>query len=175
MSWIKRLLQMFSGEEGEQKQSEPPRGYTMERHHQLTEHNKTEPKKDVEARVLYKYPKGQFKFPLVPDPEVKRKPEPNKVRRPVTWTEPVASKAKEKPIEPMEEKPRVKPNIPTSNLSRQPFRRTEIPSPIFAFNRPKSDEIEYELNGFMKEELAKSTTKKPVQKSALISTLPHLL
>ncbi|PLR98277.1 DNA translocase FtsK [Bacillus sp. T33-2] len=32
---------------------------------------------------------------------------------------------------------------------RQPFRPTEIPSPVFAFNRPKNiNEIEYELTGF---------------------------
>ena len=177
MSWIKRLLQMFSGEEGETKHSEPPRVNNIERQRHYSEQNKTEPKKEVEARVLYKYPKGQFKFPLIPDAEVKRTPEPKKVRRSVTWTETGTSKANEKPIEPMHEKPiepmhekpKVKPNTPISNLSRQPFRRTEIPSPIFAFNRPKSDEIEYELNGFMQDESAKAIAKRSVQESVNIA------
>ena len=177
MSWIKRLLQMFSGEEGETKHSEPPRVNNIERQRHYSEQNKTEPKKEVEARVLYKYPKGQFKFPLIPDAEAKRTPEPKKVRRSVTWTETGTSKANEKPIEPMHEKPiepmhekpKVKPNTPISNLSRQPFRRTEIPSPIFAFNRPKSDEIEYELNGFMQDESAKAIAKRSVQESVNIA------
>ncbi|MBY0098963.1 DNA translocase FtsK [Mesobacillus maritimus] len=160
MSWIKRLLQMFNGEEGEMKQSEPLRtnNNSGRQQRQFTEQNKIEPKKEVEARVLYKYPKGQFKFPLIPDAEIEKKAHPKNVRRTENRTKTVTPIHKERPAhkeKPIEKEPTpVKPVFqpkapkPKPNMNRQPFRRTETPSPIFAFNRPKSDEIEYELKGF---------------------------
>ncbi|WP_404329571.1 DNA translocase FtsK [Mesobacillus maritimus] len=168
MSWIKRLLQMFNGEEGEMKQSEPLRtnNNSVRQQRQFTEQNKTEPKKEVEARVLYKYPKGQFKFPLIPDVEIEKKAEPKNVRRSEPRSKTITPVSKEKPVKkehkPVESTP--KPKAPTPN--RQPFRRTETPSPIFAFNRPKSDEIEYELNGFIRnvadEAYSKKSEEEPV-------------
>ncbi|MGM0903337.1 MAG: DNA translocase FtsK [Bacillota bacterium] len=162
MSWIKRLLQMFNGEEGEMKQSEPLRtnNNSVRQQRQFTEQNKTEPKKEVEARVLYKYPKGQFKFPLIPDVEFEKKAEPKNVRRSEPRIKTITPVSKEKPVKkehkPVESTP--KPKAPTPN--RQPFRRTETPSPIFAFNRPKSDEIEYELNGFIRNVADEAYSKK---------------
>jgi DNA segregation ATPase FtsK/SpoIIIE, S-DNA-T family len=170
LSWIKRLLQMFNGEEGEMKQSEPPRtnNNSGRQHRQFTEQNKIEPKKEVEARVLYKYPKGQFKFPLIPDAEIEKKADPKNVRRSENRTKTITPIHKERPThkekpvekEPIPVKPVSKPKAPKPNLNRQPFRRTETPSPIFAFNRPKSDEIEYELNGFIRDVSGEADRKK---------------
>jgi len=160
LSWIKRLLQMFNGEEGEMKQSEPLRtnNNSGRQQRQFTEQNKIEPKKEVEARVLYKYPKGQFKFPLIPDAELEKKAHHKNVRRTENRAKTITPIHKERPThkekpvekEPKPVKPVAQPKAPKPNLNRQPFRRTETPSPIFAFNRPKSDKIEYELNGFIR-------------------------
>ncbi|MFE8703390.1 DNA translocase FtsK [Cytobacillus sp. FJAT-54145] len=119
--------------------------------------------KDVDAKVLYQYPKGQFRFPLIPDEqprgrerssrahqvkdqagdlEQRRKP---KVIRQDSGKKPAPSKtSKETNIE----IPKKKEN----NYSKRPFRPTEIPSPIFGYEqRPrKSDIVEYELDEFIK-------------------------
>jgi DNA segregation ATPase FtsK/SpoIIIE, S-DNA-T family len=164
---------MFNGEEGEMKQSEPLRknNNSGRQQRQFSEQNKTEPKKEVEARVLYKYPKGQFKFPLIPDAEIEKNVAPKNVRRSNTRSKSTPTPTpKEKPVEkehvPVKPMPKPKPKAPTPNLNRQPFRRTETPSPIFAFNRPKSDEIEYELNGFMPDGL--KDVKKKVEEPSKV-------
>ena len=186
LSWIKRLLQMFTGEEeGERNEPNSIRKNINEgKQRPYPEPNQSEVKKDVDARVLYKYPKGQFKFPLIPDERVERRTEtktnmntnPNtntKNKKKTDWRHeatPVNEKKADK--EPVPLKPKVEqPKLPKVNVNRQPFRRTETPSPIFAFNRPKSDEaIEYELNGFIKDvSEAKSSVDTPVQKKVEVT------
>ena len=102
---------------------------------------------DPDAKVLYQYPKGQFKFPLIPDerPLQKRRPsekvweeknssvqERRNHTSPVVNTEPIVSEPK-----------------PKIGSPKKPFRPTEIPSPVYGFQRSqklKSEKtVEFEL------------------------------
>ncbi|WP_226085507.1 DNA translocase FtsK [Mesobacillus sp. S13] len=196
MSWIKRIFTMFQNDDDdeitdidrEQPDSKPI----------IREQNE---KRDVEAKVLYQYPKGQFRFPLMPDeknapektkpkkgrqekasqvdeikPFIKEQgslrmtkfendlfqdPHQNSVvdarttfkREPDRKTNEVSRTQKAKEPSPKFHYESRKDNGPKF---RQPFKPTEIPSPIYAFNRPprKSqtqtnlEDVEYELTGF---------------------------
>nr|WP_249745441.1 DNA translocase FtsK [Mesobacillus boroniphilus] len=163
-------------------------------------------KRDIEAKVLYQYPKGHFRFPLIPDekpaPEKSkpRKGRPEKVsqvdeikpfikeqgslkvtndwqsesdsfqnprRDPAVDARGTSRRkpAKESagPYKPKKaEEPATKFHYETRKdigpKFRQPFKPTEIPSPIYAFNRPPRkvktqtdlEDVEYELTGFEK-------------------------
>ena len=109
---------------------------------------------DPDTKVLYQYPKGQFKFPLIPDEEPlpKRKIRNNRVKDETRIPEKV----------PLQEKVNQKlsataarPAHPESELKsvtpKKPFRPTEIPSPIYGFHRPqkqvrqREEVVEFEL------------------------------
>lgn len=123
---------------------------------------------DPDTKILFQYPKGQFKFPLIPDREQnKRKPrERNREDNEPKQGKNVTKETTRRPVRDPEPKRRSfdreeNPKIVPSNT---PFRPTEIPSPIYGFRRPEkkivpSEEIvEYELESkmpiFKKEEPA---------------------
>ncbi|WP_251027832.1 DNA translocase FtsK [Bacillus sp. ISL-41] len=199
MSWIKKIFTKFqndnddefTGMDQDQPVSKPLKSEKSE-------------KRDIEAKVLYQYPKGQFRFPLIPDenpaPE-KTKPRKERQERASQvdeikpfikeqgslrmmndrqsgsdplhdpYQDPVVDarstfrrepnrKPKEASRPNKTEEPAAKFHYETRKDSgpkfRQPFRPTEIPSPIYAFNRPPSkskaqtnlEDVEFELTGF---------------------------
>ncbi|WP_423407700.1 DNA translocase FtsK [Heyndrickxia sp. MSNUG] len=189
MSWIKKIFTMFQNDDDD--------NLVDIEHVQSVQkplHTERNGKKDVEARVLYQYPKGQFRFPLIPDEhsgtvKVNKKHVTSENVEPVAEIKPLFKekgplKVKEKgePLkaasakprkETVKEKPqsfkrdtvketaskfRYEPRKESSAKFRQPFKPTEIPSPIYAYNRPPIkpkqenkkglDEVEYELRGF---------------------------
>ncbi|WP_430534159.1 DNA translocase FtsK [Listeria rocourtiae] len=78
-------------------------------------------KREVHAKVMYQYPKGEFRFPLIPDgqkidskPVLHKIPIPNQAPRSKTSNE-----------------------IPKFEKKR-PFRPTDVPSPVFAFQKRPS-------------------------------------
>lgn len=146
MSWIKKLFQMFAGE-GEEIEREHYE--TKKKSHEYS-NDRNVIRREPEAKVLYQYPKGQFKFPLIPDSKTTERSETQSHRSQKKESPPVKSNPAEFEGERQEYVKPVKPvKIPVGN--RQPFRPTETPSPVFAFSRPKTGgTIEYELNGFMK-------------------------
>lgn len=100
--------------------------------------NQIEPSKDVNAKVLYQYPKGQFRFPVIPDekqgseqrePRIKREEGPQVARIPERRINRNESIPKEKKVHNVKEKRVASPR-------KDPFRPTEIPSPIYGFERP---------------------------------------
>jgi S-DNA-T family DNA segregation ATPase FtsK/SpoIIIE len=187
LSWIKKIFTRFQNDHEEDINDIEVEPKALKARN--TERNQ---KKDLEARVLYQYPKGQFRFPLIPDedntaersqvkkkraetgdmdkevrPLIKEKGRLNATQR----TQPVkAPSVKQRHQELKETRPNNKPETfiePAGKFkyeprkdsvikSRQPFRPTEIPSPIYAYNRPPQknkqeavrEEIEYELTGF---------------------------
>jgi DNA segregation ATPase FtsK/SpoIIIE, S-DNA-T family len=124
---------------------------------------------DPDTKILFQYPKGQFKFPLIPDREQnKRKPrernrEDNEPKQGKNVTKETTTR---RPVRDPEPKRRSLDREENSKIvpSNTPFRPTEIPSPIYGFRRPEkkivpSEEIvEYELESkmpiFKKEEPA---------------------
>ncbi|WP_327078056.1 DNA translocase FtsK [Peribacillus frigoritolerans] len=123
---------------------------------------------DPDTKILFQYPKGQFKFPLIPDREQnKRKPrERNREDNEPKQGKNVTKETTRRPVRDPEPKRRSFDREENSKIvpSNTPFRPTEIPSPIYGFRRPEkkivpSEEIvEYELESkmpiFKKEEPA---------------------
>ncbi|MEQ2527056.1 DNA translocase FtsK [Bacillaceae bacterium CLA-AA-H227] len=146
MSWFKKLFQSHNSEEDAYIEEARPE-------------NK-EGRSDVDARVIYQYPKGQFRFPLIPDEERggkrtrptgerKRTPAPSDVpKRPERPTRPSAEKVQPN-VKKVVETPTAKP-VQKKSYSNGPFRPTEIPSPIYGFERPprRTKPVEVELDGF---------------------------
>ncbi|WP_233711115.1 DNA translocase FtsK [Lederbergia citrisecunda] len=122
---------------------------------------------EIDTRMMYQYPKGTFRFPLIEDPprrrdknhertHVEKNPqnqekikEPTRVRR--SQREPqVQAIVKEERFNKQRESREVYPNKSESRkvepINKQPFRATEIASPVFGFDRPEKKKLEYELN-----------------------------
>ncbi|MFD2972881.1 DNA translocase FtsK [Peribacillus deserti] len=92
-------------------------------------------KRDVDAKISYQYPKGQFRFPVISDEEARTKRKSG-IREPDRRSSKQKQKARgaEKPL----------PDYTTGNRGnssakiepkKRPFRPTEIPSPIYGFKQ----------------------------------------
>ncbi|RFB17841.1 DNA translocase FtsK [Bacillus sp. HNG] len=117
MNWIKRLLHFFKADD------EDP-----------IEINTTQIRqnKHIEARVTYEYPKGKFRFPVIPDQEIRKTEKVQRRRTQQTSTSQPKRNTNPKPVVKVQEK--------------QPFRPTETPSPVYGLSKPKPHEtIEFEL------------------------------
>lgn len=183
MSWITKIFTMFQNNEDNEHTNDK------------NEHSVKPPQpvarkqsKEVEARVSYHYPKGNFRFPLIPDDEASRaresKPQPDQLKSAPEidkkgrnlsrmkenstlsgYKQPAVRQEASREQAPVKRNEHIK---VSSSKFRQPFRPTEIPSPIYAFNRPpkkqkpapEAPEIEYELSGF---EAAMQTEVVPFQ------------
>ncbi|MBO0996172.1 DNA translocase FtsK [Bacillus sp. SD075] len=114
---------------------------------------------DPDTKILFQYPKGQFKFPLIPDREQnKRKPrERNREDKEPKQGKNVTKETTRRPVRDPEPKRRSLDREETSKIvpSNTPFRPTEIPSPIYGFRRPEKKIVpseaivEYELESKM--------------------------
>lgn len=92
--------------------------------------------KEVEAKIIYDYPKGNFRFPLIPD-------ENRRVERKAPRNENV----KHTKVSHRREEP-AKQELPPKKV--RPFTPTDVPSPVYGFSKPaRKEEVEYELNGFL--------------------------
>lgn len=105
-----------------------------------TSHRRNAQLDDLETKVLYQYPKGQFKFPLIPDERLLSSRNPSeRVReekrtqvqdRPRSSSSEINKKAVASELKPKMASP------------KKPFRPTEIPSPIYGFQRPRKQKME---------------------------------
>lgn len=112
---------------------------------------------EIEAKIQYHYPKNNFKFPMISDEELKILNERKKLSQQniqVTGTNWTQDQEKvDIPFRPKTiQKQKSAPTPVTPKKNKRPFRRTEIPSPIYGFQRPKKepdttkDRVEYELS-----------------------------
>ncbi|MBC1500852.1 DNA translocase FtsK [Listeria weihenstephanensis] len=83
-------------------------------------------KREIQAKVVYQYPKGEFRFPLIPDGGQQ-----------VTTNTALHSEPKQ--VTPKRNTQRVieKNNVPIMEKKR-PFKLTDVPSPVFAFQKRPS-------------------------------------
>ncbi|KIY20498.1 hypothetical protein UB32_18860, partial [Mesobacillus subterraneus] len=209
MSWIKKIMAMFQNDDDEVNEMERtqkvPKLTKDERNH----------KKDLEAKVVYQYPKGQFRFPLIPDEKLtgenprhsrqewvgrmeEIKPFINE-RGPFKYTSDSLlrqeSTQRRNKAEGNEEAGKGKapansdkkdeatsaysyePKKVSGPKRTQPFKPTEIPSPIYAFNRPPKkeqhqrslEEVEYEMTEF--ETVQQDIGLKPVRRDRIQDSL----
>jgi DNA segregation ATPase FtsK/SpoIIIE, S-DNA-T family len=117
MKWLKKLLQYLMREEQEEQVSDF--------HHE----RKEKPSTRIETKVIYQYPKGNFRFPLIPDEQASPKKKSSLVN--------IETNVRKEPLS-------------SSNASdysqKKPFRPTDVPSPIYGYNkRPKKEKVEFEL------------------------------
>ncbi|MEN8701344.1 DNA translocase FtsK [Bacillus infantis] len=181
MSWIKKLFRVFNNED-EYKEMEEEQPYI-----EPAKPKKNRDGREMEARILYQYPKGQFRFPLIPDegsPGKERRsgekpespgqdPQRRQRERPAAGNRnhergkagPLndnPNQGKRNKRQPEQQEPYSEPSkksksdAPIDNRHRRPFRPTEIPSPIYGFERPKKKEesVVYEMNSFGQEKNA---------------------
>ncbi|KIL46366.1 DNA translocase FtsK [Jeotgalibacillus campisalis] len=133
MSWIKKVLSYLQQEEkGEQikrspsilKKESPP----------------VQKSKQMDTKMVYQYPKGAFRFPIIPDEKSERttREQNKKSDRNNYDAERTASERE------YDKNVKVK-----REVSKKPFTPTEVPSPIYGFQKrpvkPTIEEIEYEL------------------------------
>ncbi|WP_043934074.1 DNA translocase FtsK [Bacillus sp. EB01] len=140
MSFIKNIYNKFlSNQEEEDVEVEdtPYKSHLLSTSHA---------KKETEARVAYEYPKGNFRFPLIPDNRI-AKTEESKVRN--------ENRNRRNPVNEIKQEPAQKER---QVKKVRPFTPTEIPSPVFGYLNQKKDKPEkpvveepivYELNGFL--------------------------
>ncbi|WP_442970861.1 DNA translocase FtsK [Rossellomorea sp. LJF3] len=131
--------------------------------------------RDVEARMTYQYPKGNFRFPLISDGENRERPRRTQ-RNQERERDREKDREREKPKEQEQRQPKNRNQssgnrkwkeenqstpIKTKKATKvekgnsRPFTPTEIPSPIYGFRgRPvkKEESVEYELNKFLHNE-----------------------
>lgn len=168
MNWFKKLFSKISDDEVEEiyeQKVEPFKGTRKEQ-------------KDMDARIVYQYPKGKFKFPLIPDEREmqkafrKSREEKTSSRQrtepePVMKSETVRSKPRVGSLTKSKESPPTKSETKNRDVSRRPFRPTEIPSPVYGFEkrvRPQEEKpVEYELNSFLKKEYIERYSEASVQ------------
>ncbi|MBM7578981.1 DNA translocase FtsK [Jeotgalibacillus terrae] len=140
MNWIQKLLSFVQRQDEEYIEEDAPKIKSGES------------RKDLQTRVSYQYPKGEFRFPLIPDESAAKKERGEK---------------KEKAKEP--EKSRIIEKSPHAG----PFKPTDVPSPVYGFReRPKakpvhnSEPVEYEISSFteLKRKIAREKEEKESEK-----------
>ncbi|WP_342540998.1 DNA translocase FtsK [Heyndrickxia sp. FSL K6-6286] len=132
MGWFRKILNIFTVEVED----------TIEpQENTLIEKKQNEPYRTMETRMKYQYPKGNFRFPAIPDEKRTR----NSNRSISKREEPVKQKVKQ-PIELEKERVYIQKSArKIEPKNRQPFRPTEIPSPVYGFSRPKQAKKEEEI------------------------------
>lgn len=174
MNWFKKLFGKFSDDEHEEIYEQKVEEFKESRKEQ----------KDMDARIVYQYPKGKFKFPLIPDEnELNQAPRKSREERgiprqkqvPVGMDETIhIKKVHPKTRVSQETINRVSPlkkNETQRDVSRRPFRPTEIPSPVYGFGKRTIQQkekqvekpVEYELNSFLKTDYIERTLETPIQ------------
>ncbi|MDR0137990.1 DNA translocase FtsK [Metabacillus idriensis] len=151
MSWFSKMINYFAGETETDKHLEK----TAAEKRQIPEQQqqpvhrapvppKTQPSnvKNVETKVAYQYPKGNFKFPMIPDHQ-KTRPEPRRKSPESAKTE----RTKPKNVSSTGSISGKSARIKTNSDSKRPFHPTEIPSPIYGFRpRDNQEPLEYRIS-----------------------------
>lgn len=156
MHWWKKFLSNFLSD----KTMDEPTELHIEDHHKNELH-------EMKTRMIYQYPKGEFRFPLIKDQP--GKPVEGSQKRPVQREQKDEKRIPEKRQnsqssgEKTEQKRR---KIEPKNS--QPFEPTHIPSPIYGFNRPierkenpKPKIPEFELTDFKQKTRFEKEDHKP--------------
>ncbi|EAD1385858.1 DNA translocase FtsK [Listeria monocytogenes] len=90
-------------------------------------------KRQMKTQMVYQYPKGEFRFPLIPDKQKSQPIQPKKqpiTERQVAETQPVKEETR-----------------------KRPFTATDVPSPVYAFNKRPS-KFEFAVTEAEAEELS---------------------
>lgn len=157
MNWFKRIKAYFNGYDADEFKEYDPANTTQEEKPTNNTNKKIQAKesydthREIEAKVIYQYPKGEFRFPLIPD-ETRERRKPRERVNKLADEKPIESKnlqtrqrrshATKENIENQQEshRPLEKKQIKKTEikLNTGPFKPSEIPSPIYGFGQRKS-------------------------------------
>ncbi|MGY4110966.1 DNA translocase FtsK [Aeribacillus sp. SP014] len=126
MSWLSKLLRLFFDNQEEEYERKIDKNNSTEK---IKDQSLTDDRLEMQARVTYQYPKGNFRFPLISDDETLRE-----TRRP-------ADAAKSKAKTSSERKQSRLNSAQGAQKERKSFQPTEIPSPIFGFGPRNRDDL----------------------------------
>ncbi|KZN97074.1 DNA translocase FtsK [Aeribacillus pallidus] len=126
MSWLSKLLRLFFDNQEEEYERKIDKNNSTEK---IKDQSLTDDRLEMQARVTYQYPKGNFRFPLISDEETLRE-----TRRP-------ADAAKSKAKTSSERKQSRLNSAQGAQKERKSFQPTEIPSPIFGFGPRNRDDL----------------------------------
>ncbi|KIL43886.1 DNA translocase FtsK [Jeotgalibacillus soli] len=153
MSWIKKALAFLKTEDETKDEPKPLQQKPVPVHR----------KSDLDTKMIYHYPKVEFRFPLIPDERLdqeqdqKEDPKPKYTKERQESTKPKNHTHSNESHTKTKDKPSYKPQ-----MSNRPFTPTEVPSPIYGFNRPKPNTVENSVDRIEKVEyeLTSNSTKK---------------
>ncbi|WP_082797423.1 DNA translocase FtsK [Neobacillus drentensis] len=165
MSWFQNLFQRLKKDE----EDEEFNGYILHKHEGLPLLNKHENLKDLDTKVSYQYPKSSYRPSYPPIPRETQKEKEETLRQKRLEKLPEKRKSREKP-----EIQTVKKEVPKTKIEplprkSGPFQPTEIPSPVFGFNRPRNTKtlVEHELSHFLNEKIEKELESLVVSKETI--------
>ncbi len=69
MSWLSKLLRLFFDNQEEEYERKIDKNNSTEK---IKDQSLTDDRLEMQARVTYQYPKGNFRFPLISDDETLR-------------------------------------------------------------------------------------------------------
>jgi S-DNA-T family DNA segregation ATPase FtsK/SpoIIIE len=156
LSWFQILFQKLRRDDDEDDEF----GGFLHKQGGLPFLKKYENLKDLETKISYQYPKGSNHPIHLPKPKaiVKAIPKPKeetlRLKRINRHPGPDIKKIREKPEVQSVKLEVSKPKIEQSIKKSGPFQPTEIPSPVFGFNRPKQTNtiVEHELSHFSEDD-----------------------
>lgn len=148
MSWLDKFFSVFLGEEKkEEKAVRPEEDLAAPKQPAFEQHK--EYKKIEDTKVYYEYPKGNFRFPLVPDEPLRDGVKPERKH-----AKPRQSKTRQTTYQP---KQTLQPD-----MNKKPFKPEQIPSPIYGYHqdmRPKKAEAKEEA-GSVQRKAAEETAQR---------------
>ena len=143
LSWIQNFFQKFIKDKDNEYDE-----YDIHNKQQIRSlpHKLIEGSHHLNTKVSYQYPKGNLKFQLKSEAPLEKFEKANRRKKVEQAPEMRNSETKSLPVT----------NKALPPVKKKPFQLTEIPSPIFGFNRPiKTPEkvVEHELSHFFDDEL----------------------
>ncbi|MCM3137490.1 FtsK/SpoIIIE domain-containing protein [Bacillus safensis] len=148
MSWLDKFFSVFLGEEKKEEKAVRPEEDLAALKQPAFEQHK-EYKKIEDTKVYYEYPKGNFRFPLVPDEPLRDGVKPERKH-----AKPRQSKTRQTTYQP---KQTLQPD-----MNKKPFKPEQIPSPIYGYHqdmRPKKAEAKEEA-GSVQRKAAEETAQR---------------
>ncbi|NEY21533.1 DNA translocase FtsK [Bacillus ginsengihumi] len=137
LNWFKKVTNFFKDDEDDVIEEIKPK-----------QKKKLPMHREIDTRVTYQYPKSNFRFPMIPDEtqgHTLHKKETSKKQY---------EEAKKQITKKMFNASSSQPRTNIERKGNQPFRPTNIPSPIYGFNRPEAkrkqveQQLEYERTDY---------------------------
>jgi DNA segregation ATPase FtsK/SpoIIIE, S-DNA-T family len=141
VNWFKKVFKQFASEEEELNQVEE----SVEAEQQ-PKMESTAWKKEIDSKIIYQYPKGNFRFPLIPDEEIDDKKEMDRRKRREPRQAFLENRREndqpfKRPYAEQTKSDQKEEKVSNTYSTNRPFKPTEVVSPIYGYNRPERKAI----------------------------------